>query len=82
MLFTSNNAHIYLHDQTLHLIHVFELWVVLLVKFFFETLQQVLSVSGFFVILGGHKQSHAGEFHLTVGKRCVCGRISSLWLTL
>lgn len=67
MRFRSSHAHIYLHDQTLHLIHVFELWVVLLVKFFFEPLQQVLSVSGFFVKLGERKHSRAGELRRTEG---------------
>lgn len=67
--FRSSNAHIHLRDQSLRLIDVFELWVVLLVLFFSETLQQVLSVSRFFVKLRGHNR--ADELHRPEGTGCV-----------
>lgn len=67
MLFISSNAHIDIPDQTFHLKHVFELRVVFLIKFFFASLQQVLSVSCFFVKLRGHKHSRADEPHQTEG---------------
>lgn len=69
MPFRSSNAHIHFRDQNLRLINVFELRVVLLVMFFSETLQQVLSVSRFFVKLGGH--NCADELHRPEGIGCV-----------
>lgn len=53
-MYQNRNTHIDLSDHTLHLIHIFELWVVLLVELFIQTLQQVLSVTRLLVVLDTH----------------------------
>lgn len=55
-MYRQRKTHIQLLNQTLHLIHIFKLWVVLLANIFIQPLQQVLSVTSLLVEL--HTQTH------------------------
>lgn len=57
-----SDAHIQLSNQTLHLIHVFELGVVFLVDLCVQPLQQLLSVTCLLVVLNTHTYRYTHRY--------------------